>query len=91
MRMPEFQIICLFNTYKFQTMYVLMSRYFYLNIPLFHEGQIEELIDSNRLEELKTLSEECGIALEDVDKTVTPIIESCTKDAILVIIGVNLL
>lgn len=52
---------------------------------LFEQVQIEEAIDGNRLEELKKMSEECGIALDDVDKTVKPIIESCTKDAILVL------
>lgn len=45
--------------------------------------QIEETITNNRAEHLKQLSEECGVSLEDLDKTVQPIIESCTKDAIL--------
>lgn len=51
---------------------------------IFHQTQIEEAIDNNRLEELKKMSDACGIALDDLDKTVKPIIESCTKDAILV-------
>ena len=30
------------------------------------------------------LSNDCELPLEDLDKTVKPIIDSCTKDAILV-------
>ena len=46
--------------------------------------QIEDEIEAKRLEELVKLSEECSIALDDLDRTVKPIIDSCTKDAILV-------
>lgn len=46
------------------------------------QSQIEDAIWGNKAEQLKQLSEECGIFLDDLDKTVQPIIESCTKDAI---------
>lgn len=48
------------------------------------QSQIEDAIYGNKAEQLKQLSDECGISLDDLDKTVQPIIESCTKDAILV-------
>lgn len=48
------------------------------------QSQIEDAIWGNKAEQLKQLSDECGISLDDLDKTVQPIIESCTKDAIQV-------
>ncbi|KAL4236438.1 hypothetical protein ACF0H5_004823 [Mactra antiquata] len=47
------------------------------------KSSIEDAIYGNKAEQLKQLSDECGISLDDLDKTVQPIIESCTKDAIL--------
>ena len=35
-------------------------------------------------DKLKKLSEECELPLEELDKVMNPIIESCTKDAISV-------
>ncbi|XP_060593424.1 calcium homeostasis endoplasmic reticulum protein-like [Ruditapes philippinarum] len=46
------------------------------------QSQIEDAIWGNKAEQLQKLSEECEISLDDLDKTVQPIIESCTKDAI---------
>ncbi|CAE1284660.1 CHERP [Acanthosepion pharaonis] len=45
--------------------------------------QIEEAIVKARKKKMDQLSENCEIDLEELDKTVQPIIESCTKDAIL--------
>ncbi|WAR23763.1 CHERP-like protein [Mya arenaria] len=47
------------------------------------QAQIEDAIESQRQEELMRLSDECSIPLEDLHRTVKPIIDSCTKDAIL--------
>ena len=49
--------------------------------------QIEDAIFSNQSEQLKKLSEEVEIPLDSLDKTVQPIIDSCTKDAIIVSIN----
>lgn len=46
--------------------------------------QIEEAILTNRQEHLKHLAGDCEVSLEQFDETVQPIINSCTKDAILV-------
>lgn len=47
------------------------------------QAQIEEAIFNQQAETLQTLSNDCELPLEDLDKTVKPIIDSCTKDAIL--------
>jgi calcium homeostasis ER protein len=54
------------------------------NIIYIVQSQIEDAIWGNKAEQLQKLSEECEISLDDLDKTVQPIIESCTKDAIQV-------
>lgn len=38
----------------------------------------------SRNEQLEKLAAECDVNMEDLDGTVQPIIDSCTKDAILV-------
>lgn len=45
---------------------------------------IDEAIVTAKKEHLSSLSEECDIPLEELDKIVLPIIDSCTKDAISV-------
>ncbi|KAK7501152.1 hypothetical protein BaRGS_00007637 [Batillaria attramentaria] len=47
------------------------------------QAQIEEAILTRRQEQLQTLARECEIDLTEFDETVQPIIDSCTKDAIL--------
>lgn len=44
---------------------------------------IEEAIINAQEEKLKKLSTECELSLDELDKITAPIIESCTKDAIL--------
>lgn len=46
--------------------------------------QIEEAILTVRQERLKKLAEQCEVDLAVFDETVQPIIDSCTKDAIMV-------
>ena len=46
--------------------------------------QIEESILTVRQERLKMLAEQCEVDLAVFDETVQPIIDSCTKDAIMV-------
>lgn len=46
--------------------------------------QIEEAIVKSRNEQLEKLAAECDVNMEDLNGTVQPIIDSCTKDAILV-------
>ena len=46
--------------------------------------QIEEAILSLRQEQLKTQAQRCEVDLAEFDTKVQPIIDSCTKDAILV-------
>ncbi|GAB1610650.1 calcium homeostasis endoplasmic reticulum protein-like isoform X2, partial [Argonauta hians] len=45
--------------------------------------QIEDAILKCRMKMVEKLAEDCDIDLDELDKTVQPIIESCTKDAIL--------
>lgn len=45
--------------------------------------QIEEAIVKSRNEQLEKLAAECDVNMEDLNGTVQPIIDSCTKDAIL--------
>ena len=42
----------------------------------------EETIRKSRLEHLESLAQECGINLKELEATVQPIIDSCTKETI---------
>jgi len=48
------------------------------------QGQIEEAVMRAREEKVSKLCEECEMVPEDFDKKIQPIIDSCTKEAMLV-------
>ena len=52
---------------------------------------IKEAINAAKKEQLSALSAQCSLSLEELDKIVEPIIESCTKDAISVCLRIFLL
>lgn len=60
--------------------YIVNLQFFFLQKQI----QIEEAIVKSRNEQLEKLAAECDVNMEDLDGTVQPIIDSCTKDAILV-------
>jgi len=48
------------------------------------QTMIDEAIHAAKHEQLVMLSSECHLSLEELDSTVQPIIDSCTKEAISV-------
>jgi len=48
------------------------------------QTMIDDAIHAAKREQLVALSSECQLALEDLDGSVQPIIDSCTKEAISV-------
>lgn len=56
----------------------------FLLLLLSTQNHIEEAIVKSRNDQLEKLCAECDVNMEDLDGTVQPIIDSCTKDAILV-------
>jgi len=50
---------------------------------------IDDAIYATKHEQLLALSNECQLSLDELDNTVQPIIDSCTKEAISVSIFVH--
>jgi len=48
------------------------------------QTMIDDAISAAKREQLVALSHECLLSMEDLDSTVQPIIDSCTKEAISV-------
>ncbi|KAH3773575.1 hypothetical protein DPMN_174937, partial [Dreissena polymorpha] len=55
----------------------------YTSLMQQQQFQIEDTLEAMRHEELQQLAAECSVSLDDLNVTVKPIIDSCTKDAIL--------